>query len=89
LPLDVGRDKWPVDRIEFASFAMLAMPIHRLGPGDYATGLGDVADFRVGSLPARNSSPNPIFENIFLPPSDPRLTSNSQTAKFDSLTRRC
>ena len=51
LPLPFGGDQRPVGRIEFASFAMLAMPRHRSGPGAYATRPGEVADFRVGAPP--------------------------------------
>ena len=37
LPLQFGSDQRPAGRIEFASFAMLAMPVHCSGHGAYAT----------------------------------------------------
>ena len=44
--------------------------------------------FSLRAPPARNSSPRVIFENISLPPSSPRLTSNGRTARFDNSTKR-
>jgi hypothetical protein len=71
--------------MEFANFAMVAMPGHRSGPGAYANHPGQARSpiFAPTRRQARNSSPGVIFENIFLPPSGLRLTSNSQTAQFD------
>jgi hypothetical protein len=51
MPLAFGGDWRTFGRIEFASFAMLAMPRRRSGPGAYATRLGKVADFRFGAPP--------------------------------------
>ena len=69
-------------------FARLAVLEYRSSPGAYATRRGEVADRHVGALPARNSPPRLIFENISLPLSGPRLTSNSHAAQFDNLTKR-
>jgi hypothetical protein len=51
LPLRFGNDRAPVGRIEFASFAMLAMRGHRSDTGAYATRPGEVADLRVCAPP--------------------------------------
>jgi len=89
LPLQCGRDQRPVGRIEFASLAPPPVPGHHAGPGAYANRLGKVADFRVGArLQARVFSHGVTFENIFLPPSGPRLTSISRAPQFDNLTKR-
>ena len=57
---------------------MLTLSWHGSGPVAFATRLREVTDRRVGSLKARDSSPIINFENIFLPPSGARLTSNSR-----------
>jgi hypothetical protein len=44
--------------------------------------------FAAARLQTRNSSPGVIFENIFLPPSGPRITPNSRAPQFDKLTKR-
>jgi hypothetical protein len=68
------------------TFAMLAMP----GPALVLTPPGGVRSsiFASARLQSRNSSPGVIFEDIFLPPSDPRLTSNSRAAQFDNVKKR-
>jgi hypothetical protein len=78
LPLRFGGDQQTVvGGIEFASFAMLAMPGHeavpRLLPDKEMSPI-----FASDRLAAGNSSPGVIFENIFLLLSGPRLTSNSR-----------
>ena len=87
LPLKFGGDQRSTGRMEFANFAMLAMPGHRSGPGAYANRPGEVANFRAGAS-RRNSPHGVIFESIFLPPSGPRLTSIRAPARFDNLTKR-
>jgi hypothetical protein len=37
---------------------------------------------------SRRAIPRVIFENIFLQPSGPRLTSSTRAAQFDKLTKR-
>jgi hypothetical protein len=44
--------------------------------------------FMPACLKARNSSRSPVFENIILPPSGLRLTSNLHAALFDNSTKR-
>jgi hypothetical protein len=49
LPLQFGGDQRSIGRMEFANFAMLPMPGHRLKHRAHATRLGEVADFRAGA----------------------------------------
>ena len=42
----------PVIHLEFASFAMLAMPRHRSDPALTPPTKGEAADFRVGAAPS-------------------------------------
>ena len=89
-PLPFGSDQRTVGRMEFASFATLAMPRHRSGGGAYAIRPGDARSqiFAQASVQVRNSTPELIFENIFLLPWGPRLMSNSHVPQFDKLTKR-
>jgi hypothetical protein len=69
-----------------ANFALLAMPGHQalaLTPAQVRSPIGTSA--ASGHAIWR---PISFFENIFLPPSAQRLTSNSRAAQFDKLKKR-
>ena len=51
VPPQFGGDQRPIGRMDFASFAMPAMPRHGSGLGADANRPGEVADFRVGEPP--------------------------------------
>jgi hypothetical protein len=48
----------------------------------------NIALFELGLGGIEIVSRSLVFENIFLPPSGPRFTSNSRATQFDNLTKR-
>ena len=80
LAFPFGSDQRPVGCLELASFAVLAMPLRSSGSVAYATWLGEVPEFRVGPPSIAHLVAQVLLENIFVPPSGPRVMSNSHAS---------